>query len=53
MLNSTSAAANNPITTAMIGVIKPTNRQLAITTTVATISQPSGLSFADPMYVSV
>jgi len=39
--------------TAAIGVMKPTNKQLAIMRMVAATSQLSRLSFSDPMYVSV
>jgi hypothetical protein len=45
-LNRTSAAADSPITIATIGVIKPTNRQLAIMRIAVTISQPGRLSLA-------
>ena len=53
VLNRTSAIAHSPVATATIGVMKPTNRQLAMMRMVTATSQPGKLSFADSMYVSV
>jgi hypothetical protein len=49
----TRATVATPRATAAIGVMKPSNRQLAIMSTVAAMSPLSRLSFADPIYVSV
>jgi len=49
----TRPAEDSPIAMAMIGVMKPTRRQLAMMSTEATTSQLSRTSFSDPMKVSV
>jgi hypothetical protein len=52
-VNMTRPAEASPITMAAIGVMKPTNRQVAIIKMAAAASQLSTLIFSDPMYVSV